>query len=213
MKSKIFEQIDCRAENPTVSGWYDTDKGNLFWFADEKEWSCRDDRVSEEYPKFWYKKQNQNEQIEEKNNETDISNEIKEKVFAQYLRQRWKFKNEAKGFEKATKHQLFLTDINHVLFNPEFKECGGIILILKPLSKITKEDAWEIVRMRYGTGSMEIEEEALLNSAEGITNLIKEGDDCQIKIYQYLQSKGYDMPNYLLDNKTLEKAGLAIYEN
>lgn len=30
--------------------------------------------------------------------------------------------------------------------------------------------------------------------------------------YQFLQSKGYDLPQYLLGDKTLKEAGLAIYE-
>jgi len=51
---KLFEQILTEKRNPNKSGWYDTDKGQLFYWADKKEWSCRDDRVSEEYPKVWY---------------------------------------------------------------------------------------------------------------------------------------------------------------
>lgn len=38
---------------PSQSGWYDTDNGELFFFFDENQWSCRDDRISEEYPKWW----------------------------------------------------------------------------------------------------------------------------------------------------------------
>jgi hypothetical protein len=51
---KLVEQILTKV-HPTKSGWYNTDKGKLFWFVDEKEWSCRDDRISEEYPIFWYR--------------------------------------------------------------------------------------------------------------------------------------------------------------
>lgn len=51
----LFEQIEANKQNPDAYGWYDTDKGSLFFFLEEKEWSCRDDRISEEYPKFWYK--------------------------------------------------------------------------------------------------------------------------------------------------------------
>lgn len=52
---KLFEQIRAGKVNPSRAGWYNTDKGLLFWYDDVKEWSCRDDRVSEEYPNFWYK--------------------------------------------------------------------------------------------------------------------------------------------------------------
>lgn len=43
------------SEHPPKRGWYDTDKGNLFWYELESEWSCRDDRVSSEYPTYWLK--------------------------------------------------------------------------------------------------------------------------------------------------------------
>jgi hypothetical protein len=52
----IFKQISCKQNTPKRSGWYNTDKGKLFWFVDKMEWSCRDDRISEEYPMVWYEK-------------------------------------------------------------------------------------------------------------------------------------------------------------
>ena len=51
----LVNQIKTKEHQPTKSGWYDTDEGNLFWFNSEKQWSCREDHVSEEYPKLWYK--------------------------------------------------------------------------------------------------------------------------------------------------------------
>jgi len=54
--TKILRQVDAKEENPSMAGWYDTDKGNLFWYESDTVWSCRDDRVSEEYPKWWYDK-------------------------------------------------------------------------------------------------------------------------------------------------------------
>ncbi len=50
---KLYKQVSTK-ENPSLSGWYNTDKGKLFWFENETVWSCRDDRVSEEYPDVWY---------------------------------------------------------------------------------------------------------------------------------------------------------------
>lgn len=40
------------------------------------------------------------------------------------------------------------------------------------------------------------------------------GNDGEVSLacYQYLQNQGYDIPHYLLGNKTLHQAGLAIYE-
>lgn len=50
----IVEQIKTKEKLPDESGWYDTDNGNLFFFFTEKQWSCRDDRISEEFPSLWY---------------------------------------------------------------------------------------------------------------------------------------------------------------
>lgn len=47
-----LKTIDC---NPDKSGWYDTDEGLLYWMMEERCWSCRDDRLSEEYPDKWYR--------------------------------------------------------------------------------------------------------------------------------------------------------------
>lgn len=54
---KIFKQITDR--NPEKSGWYDTDKGHLFWYESESRWSCREDKLSEEYPLLWYQESTQ----------------------------------------------------------------------------------------------------------------------------------------------------------
>lgn len=53
--NKLFRQVKTKEENPTTSGWYNTDKGLLYYFEEEKQWSCREDRISEEYPTLWYK--------------------------------------------------------------------------------------------------------------------------------------------------------------
>lgn len=50
---KIKVQIPTKGHHPAKSGWYDTDKGNIYWFLGEEEWSCRDDRISNEYPDWW----------------------------------------------------------------------------------------------------------------------------------------------------------------
>lgn len=51
---KTFIQNKTSEINPPSTGWYDTDKGQLFWWASQTVWSCNNERVSEEYPKFWY---------------------------------------------------------------------------------------------------------------------------------------------------------------
>jgi hypothetical protein len=149
-----------------------------------------------------------------------LTDEIKEKVFAKYLRNRWKFRNDVKGFEKAIKHQLHLTDINDVLFNPEYKECGGIVLILKPLSKISYEDIIHIIKDIHGIKkelNKVFYEEGYLKFEHfdkwDRTSSIRVDKFITYDDAVYLISKGYDLPNYLLCGKTLFECGLAIYEN
>lgn len=85
-----------------------------------------------------------------------------------------------------------------VNYNPQW-----IKLVLKPLSKITDNDALEVGKMFRCCSSAEIVREHFIKYP-----------DCVIpyQIYQYLQSKGYDLPHYLLGGKTLHKANLAIYK-
>lgn len=53
---KAYLKHSTKQKNPNDAEWYDTDKGYLFWMPDVKSWSCRDDILSDEYPKFWYEK-------------------------------------------------------------------------------------------------------------------------------------------------------------
>jgi len=101
----------------------------------------------------------------------EITDEIKDKVFAQYLGQ-------------------------NIL--------GGRI-ILKPLSAITNEDAAEVVFMQW-----EKKRGSLVDpdwAKRMVSTLALRAD-----IYQFLQSKGYDLPHFLLGGRCLRETGLAIYE-
>lgn len=51
---RTFIQNKTIEKNPEKNGWYDTDKGKLYYFSDQERWSCRDDRMSIEYPTLWY---------------------------------------------------------------------------------------------------------------------------------------------------------------
>ena len=53
---KLYRKVETK-QFPPKAGWYDTDKGNLYWYESERNWSCRDDKLSEEYPAFWYELQ------------------------------------------------------------------------------------------------------------------------------------------------------------
>jgi len=45
---------------------FNTDKGKLYYFPFENKWSCREDKLSEEYPSVWYKPVNPVEALIEK---------------------------------------------------------------------------------------------------------------------------------------------------
>lgn len=94
-------------------------------------------------------------------------------------------------------------------------------LILKPLSAITDEDANAVAKMFAIPG------DKLMATGKGLVRRIfdqtEEEDEFAglevLRVYQYLQSKGYDVPNHLLGSnkscggcKTLKEAGLAVYE-
>lgn len=104
-------------------------------------------------------------------------------------------------------------------------------LILKPICEISDEDIGEIIKIEFGQGAspMIYRNENYtkiifkVNSVEKRISFEKYFDGDPIKsefrlnksilIYQYLQTKGYDTPQYVLGGKTLKQSGLAIYSN
>lgn len=95
-----------------------------------------------------------------------------------------------------------------------FSECK---LILKPLSAISDEDAIELVKLcGMEPAEIHVMEYGLEIKGGGkyrcITNRESDRGYVDYIIGQFLQSKGYDLPNYLLGEKTLKEAGLAVYE-
>lgn len=153
-----------------------------------------------------------------------IVSEIKVKVFAQYLF------SPVMIVSTGTKGIVEMNVLNLVnIGSDDFK------IILKPLSKISDEDAIEIggffnhiseivdywkkensFILRYGKGK-EVNKSVTIYF-DGHVSYLKDGGSSLIrghkflKIHQYLQGKGYDLPHYLLGGKTLQEAGLAIYE-
>lgn len=51
---KLYRQLKTNEEQPKEDNWYPTDNGVLYYFVDTESWSCRDDRLSIEYPWVWY---------------------------------------------------------------------------------------------------------------------------------------------------------------
>lgn len=86
-------------------------------------------------------------------------------------------------------------------------------LVLKPLSSLTEQDATEIASI------LNENPKHIIACFNGQPEYKKGPDEKKIKffieqtiVYQFLQSRGYDLPQYLLGNKTLKEAGLAVYE-
>ena len=149
-----------------------------------------------------------------------ITDEIKAKVFAQYLGQKVKCVSREDDIPEVTdfivnifKDELIGVGNYEFYFNED-----DIKLLLKPLSSITDEDAIEVTKILDISYSKTGEQEYY--DLAGFVDYI-ENEFFNEKIYsvksiiiltQFLQSKGYDLPNYLLDGKTLFESGLAIYE-
>lgn len=187
-----------------------------------------------------------------------MTNEIKAKVFAKYLKQ--KARNTLGSFD------IFLDGIFHednqwwFSFNSNTKtgvDIRHLKLILKPLSSISDEDAIEVARIAMRRHNRHYKQEEisyliheisketdnkiffaevylLINNLPHYVIRLEKNDVCTselrtkerggfytekdyftpntFEIYQFLQSKGYDLPHYLLGGKTLHESGLAIYE-
>ena len=54
----LFRAVQNTGKKPSIPGWHWTSKGQLYWFQEEQAWSCRDDRVSHEYPEVWFEETN-----------------------------------------------------------------------------------------------------------------------------------------------------------
>lgn len=146
----------------------------------------------------------------------EITNEIKAKVMMQYWGQDLSipdyFGYELEGVSGLSVKAFGRNNGMHELFKLE-----ACKLILKPLSSITDEDATELACIHKWK---ELWEEDSFMDEEAINrSLIEKGNDMvttelfklPFKGYQFLQYKGYDLPQYLLGGKTLKEAGLAIY--
>lgn len=125
----------------------------------------------------------------------EISKDIKTKVLAYYLGQPFKVILNDKSFQTT---ECNLGTIQ--LLNPED------VLVLKPLSAITDDEAANVFDLEYPDNSV------LKSTKIDRVKLWITDYNLSFIAVQYLQSKGYDLPHYLLGNKTLFETGLAIYE-
>ncbi len=156
----------------------------------------------------------------------EISNEIIAKVLSPYRGHKVKdyYNEEIMTLTGISDDGVTITSRNMFKHNRDFKE---IKLILKPLQSMSDEDAIEMAKIFGG-----ISGEIILNrptdlknkdihfTVQVYTNKPKFTtystpkyltDSFGYKEYQWLQSKGYDTPHPLLNDKTLEESGLAIH--
>ncbi len=154
----------------------------------------------------------------------EVSNKIKATLFAQYMGRPIQY-IPPEG-QRVKKYSLFrFTDWGINIFYAEmYWLVSGMakfplkdrFLVLKSISAITDEDAIEFCKILYPyawyTHTADKAKyciDKLFNSDEDHTvyNFQRIIDGIQ-----FLQSKGYDLPHYLLQGKTLKEAGIAIYE-
>jgi hypothetical protein len=168
----------------------------------------------------------------------EITNEIKAKVLAQYLGHPLRLERmpEEPFKEWAVRcHSDYHVTLYYVHAKPYGAMLSEVKLILRPLSAITDEDAIEVSQM-----IMEEERGSIIQRIGGEVRVYQKSGNERVYItkewrgcfwengemydeqrssilttecYQYLQSKGYDLPMWLLGGKTLKEAGLAVYEN
>lgn len=158
-----------------------------------------------------------------------ITTDIKTKVLGQYIGQKIVL-HESRFSEEEKDRTFILSGVGINAFqvketrqwyNFETMAEGSLIdtLILKPLSKITDEDAQMVAHLQ-GYTVKEKKTVRFYFYSSGLKCSVNWGEwkshtsreTVSLFSIQYLQQQGYDVPNLLLNNKTLEKAGLAIYE-
>lgn len=187
----------------------------------------------------------------------EITNEIKAKVFAQYLGCQctcgYLNSENQTQFSLATLLSISTDGTYSANLRAGGTVCGWteLTMLLRPISAISDEDAIEVANIMCVTGKyvwgknmssgIGTERKWLIIDTElaphsdwpykrcrinYITGevkglFLKQGNGGMELYYmqnsllaqQFLQFKGYDLPNYLLGGKTLKEAGLAIYEN
>lgn len=160
----------------------------------------------------------------------DIPREIKAGIFSQYVGSSLITWGNASTNNRTTypltfKHIFDIALGIRIMYDLEPQ------LILKPIHEISDEDISEIIKIEFGQGDSPTiyrteNYTKIVFKVNGIEKRISfekyfDGDPIKsevrlnkiILIYQYLQTKGYDAPQYILGGKTLNQSGLAIYTN
>lgn len=160
----------------------------------------------------------------------ELTKEIKLKVFAQYLGQQIRL---TEGLDRKLIAVGGIDDEPYITMRLGKAGAGQFVhsellqgssekLILKQLSDITDEHAIDCINILLGTKDSMYEDwdgniqrrwlvqiKHELRDNLGSTMRIA-GFKSVYSLTQYLQSKGYDIPNYFLEGKTLTECGMAV---
>lgn len=147
-------------------------------------------------------------------NKTEISKETKAKVYSSYLGQEI-IKGELIGLLHGLVNDTCYVRYNDVARYEDVEDCT---LLLTPLSKISDQDAIEVVKIMdpnakeiyVSNGTINWEYEYLDERFKSTIEIRSIHLCAHYASCQYLQSRGYDLPNYHLNGQTLIQAGLAL---
>ena len=157
----------------------------------------------------------------------EIKSEIKTKLLSEYIGNKISLdQSRFSEEEKDTSFTLSGVGLNafqvketRLWYNFETMYDGALIdkLILKPMTKLHIDDAYKVAMIlgefRGDSFSVETICKTIIEIIAGTNSLVEDVKHLKfLMACQYLQSKGYDLPHYLLDGKNLKEAGLAIYE-
>ena len=151
-----------------------------------------------------------------------ITEEIKSKVYAQYIGSKMMSGYILAGvqFSDTEQRPLLLTKNENTSLIDWEANFEMEKLILKSLDTISYEDANELIKLKGYLIPDVLEKNAIYIRCwtyKNINNTFKslvriDFNDLNLKQGQYLLSKGYDLPQYLLGGKTLKEAELAVYQ-
>src|ERR1700741_2755888 len=140
-----------------------------------------------------------------------ITRKIKAKLFAEYLGQ--KCKHKVKMLHDGSLEDRGLCYIDTTIIDLCDDKSGDYStqIILKPISDISDEHALKVSELFGGASHLSKESQIsqvkqVLSSPNFWINVTNITGASWLKVFQYLQFEGYDLPHYLLDGKTLQEA-------
>lgn len=148
----------------------------------------------------------------------EMTKEVKTKIFAENIGQKVIIESDrftTGGVKNRIEETIFGVNLEGTIicYHHEINVNDGIRLLKKPITSITDEDAIKISDI---FGIENVSDKFKVEIIKQILRLDFKANDSfpftWLSVYQFLQSKEYDLPHFLLGNKTLHEAGLAIYE-